>query len=282
MRMLRMTAQRLTDARVVVYPVDARGLVGVTAFDASSQRLGYGQAFGDRVNRSLGRVVWSQMSMKALARDTGGLAFVNRNDLDRAVALSVADGSSYYVLGYYREDKSWDGEFHEIEVKVDRPELEVRHRQGYYALSPTEWEKQSEEVREVELMWAMKPDTPPATMILFDARVVHPAVADRMEVPVELMVDPRTLSAEETEAGGWRYSLSVHVAAYGPDGRVVAHKDRRLEAPLTPEAFAIVREQGFPYHTELELSPGRYQLRVAVRDLRTGFIGTVDAPLMLE
>ena len=54
-----------------------------------------------------------------------------------------------------------------------------------------------------------------------------------------------------------------------------------MDARLRPETFARVRQEGLPFRLQLELGPGRYQLRLVVRDNRTGMLGTVDVPLVI-
>jgi VWFA-related protein len=286
-------SQLMTDARVAVYPVDARGLVGVAnlihVFDASSPgtnpatgSLYSGSELLGEINRGQWKLESTQESMKLLSSQTGGLALLNRNDLDRAVFQAVADGSTYYVLGFYRKNKVWDGKFHSLKVDVLRRGLTVRSRRGYYAIGPDQWEKESEKAKDADLKLAMVSGSPLSSMITFDVRVSTPAVGERMQVPVEVRVDPRTLSAEDTGSGNKRYHLSFHVAAYAADGRLSTHKDASVSVPLTARGSAAVLQQGLPLQTQLEVSPGKYQLRVAVRDLRTGMIGTVEVPLNLH
>ena len=285
---LQQTSAQLTDAQIAVYPVDARGLMGstlTTASDPGTNELGLGRLgaeFGEQVSNADSKLLDTQATMEQLANETGGRVLKNRNDVDNSVALSLADGSSYYLLGYYPEDKNWDGKFHKIQVNVAQPKLQVRHRQGYFAVDPTQWGKQAKEDRDAELMSVMGPDSPLATGMIFDARVVPPAPASRVQVPVELLIDMRTLSFEEKKGGERLYSLEFHVAAYAPDGKMAAHHDARVDAPIKAETVAARLQQGFPYRTQLELPPGRYRLRLAVRDNRTGFLGTTEVPLVLE
>jgi VWFA-related protein len=286
-------SQLMTDARVSIYPVDARGLVGVAnlvpVFDASSPgtnpatgSLYSGPELLKEITRWQQRLASTQDTMKLLASQSGGLALTNRNDLDRAVFQAIADGSSYYVLGFYRKNKIWDGKFHSLKVKVARLGLTVRSRQGYYAIGPDQWEKETEKAKDADLKLAMMPGSPLSSMIIFDVRVSPPAVTERMQVPVEVLVDPRTLFAEDTGSGNKRYQLSFHVAAYAADGKLITHKDASVSVPLTAKGYAAVLQQGVPLQARLEISAGKYQLRVAIRDLRTGMIGTVDVPLNLQ
>lgn len=284
---LQRTASLLTDAQVAVYAVDARGLVGSTLSDASkpgTDALGSlitGAEFGTQVAKNTSQVRETQATMDELAQQTGGLVFTSRNDIDHAVALSMSDTSSYYVLGYYPESSKWDGKFRKIQANVDQPGVEVRHRRGYYAVGPGQSEKNGKE-KEAELMLAMSPSSPPATMVVFDARVIPPGPSGHMQVPVEFLVNPRTLSYDEEKGGSRGYDVEFHVAAFAPDGKVVAHRDEGVSPTLKAKDCERIDQQGFPYRLELGLSPGRYQLRLAVRDGRTGFLGTTDVSLILE
>ena len=72
----------------------------------------------------------SQDSLRELAEETGGFAAVNANDFATAFERIVRDNSTYYVLAYYPPTGK-AGKFHKIEVKVNRPGVVVRARQGY-------------------------------------------------------------------------------------------------------------------------------------------------------
>lgn len=79
-------------------------------------------------------------SLRLLADETDGRAIVNRNDLDVGLQQMVRDSSAYYLLGYSSSAAPTDGRFHQIRVRVKRPNVEVRHRKGYWALRAEEAE----------------------------------------------------------------------------------------------------------------------------------------------
>jgi VWFA-related protein len=283
---LHQLAAELTDAQMSVYSVDARGVIGSTLADASSQGtnavglLQTGAEFGAQVARSSTSTDSTQNTLLTLASESGGLTFKNRNDITTALASSVADGSSYYLLGYYPESKQWDGKFRKIQVKVNRPGVEVRHRMGYYASDPTLWAK-AKDKGETELNAAMSLGAPTQTMVIFDSRVVPPPPSSKMTVPVEFLVNPRTVSGEEMKDGGRHFVLEFHVAAYSDEGKLVTHKDTRMDAPIKPDRLQAYLQQGIPFKADLDLGPGQYHLRLAVRDNRTGYIGATEVPLVL-
>jgi VWFA-related protein len=106
-----------------IYAVDPRGLA-VFEYDIN-QRVGLQQDRQD-LNASLD-------SLHVLADNTDGRAIVNRNDLAAGMKQIMRDASGYYLLGYTSMAAPTDGKFHTIDVRVKRPNVEVRARKGYYA-----------------------------------------------------------------------------------------------------------------------------------------------------
>lgn len=279
-------AAELTDAQISVYSVDARGLIGSAASDATTQGtneaglLRLGADYGSQIARSSTANQSTQDTLLTLSSESGGLLFKNHNDISGALATSVADGTSYYLLAYYPENKDWDGKFHKIQVKVNKPDLAVRHRSGYFAKDPTQWSK-SKDKNDPELNAAMGMGAPLSTMVIFDSRVVPPLAGSKVQVPVEFLVNARTISGEEMKDGGRHFIIEFHVAAYSTDGKMVTHKDAGIDAPIKPDRLQTYLQQGIPFKSEIELEPGQYRLRLGVRDGRSGYIGTTEIPLTL-
>ena len=106
-----------------IYAVDPRGLA---AFEYDiNQRVGLETDRAD-LNASLD-------SLRVLADNTDGRAIVNRNDLAAGMKQIMRDASGYYLLGYTSTAAPTDGKFHTIDVRVKRPNVEVRARKGYFA-----------------------------------------------------------------------------------------------------------------------------------------------------
>ena len=283
---VRETDSILTDAQVAVYPVDARGLIGqllggaeTTGLSARGTLVG-GAEYAQSLQLASGSLQETQATMKQVAGDTGGKFFINQNELDHSVALSVADGESYYLLAYTPGGKP-DGKFHKIEVKVNRPGVSVRARHGYYAVTSGDDAKATKQ-HEGEVEIAMQLASPGATGVTFDARIVSPPPAAKAKVGVDFIVDPATISTEDAGGAGRRLALEFHVAAYGVDRKMAGQKDVAIKPTLKPAEFARIQQQGIPYHVDVELPPGRYTLRLGVVDQHSGVIGTADQPLVLQ
>lgn len=113
--------------RVTFYTLQASGLRGFASADADIDP-------GERVLQLMTvRQVQTtnlQNSLSAMAADTGGRAILNANNFLPDLGRMREDFSVYYSLGY-TPAHTGDGRQHRLEVKVRKPGLKVRHRQGY-------------------------------------------------------------------------------------------------------------------------------------------------------
>ena len=112
-------------ANATIYTIDPRGLVG-----------------GPDLDEKIDMVEWqnyvrtSQDSLRVLAELTGGIAVVNQNDFAKGIKRIDAETSDYYVIGYYSTNPDPKRRRRTIEVKVSRPNVEVRHRTEYSLRPP--------------------------------------------------------------------------------------------------------------------------------------------------
>jgi hypothetical protein len=76
----------------------------------------------------------SQDTLYSLAKDTGGKAMLDYNDLSMGIVQAEQAVTSYYILGYYSSHAALDGKFHRVKVSL-REGLagELAFRQGYFA-----------------------------------------------------------------------------------------------------------------------------------------------------
>ena len=278
------TAWLLSEVQTAVYPVDARGLIGSTLSDASKTGLNesgllmMGADYGQHVSSATGSIIDSLQNMKELARQTGGRAFVSRNDIDRAVALAVQDGGTYYNIGYVSQNKNFDGSFRNIKVEVSRPGLQVRHRMGYFAIDPVKRKKQ----QDTDTTAMVRNIGVDATMVYFDALVSAPQKPGaKAIVPIRFRVEPTSISWDDGSNNKHRVNIELFAVAISADGRIASNTGKTIDTELEPSQYEQVLKQGLLVPLDVELPPGKYQMRLAVRDNRTGVLGTLTAPLTI-
>ena len=120
-------------ANTSIFTLDPRGLA-TSEFDIS-----------DSVRYEQDKAVLQESmdSLRILAENTDGRAIVNRNDPLPELQRMMRELSAYYLLGYTSSIAPRDGKFHQIQVRVKRPNVELRARKGYWAYSAEEVEKAS-------------------------------------------------------------------------------------------------------------------------------------------
>jgi VWFA-related protein len=121
-------------------PPGARPRVGVSAMDPTSQNQWTGaQGFGGDALPALiefwrfGKGIFVRNPAELYTQSTSGreFTFITEKDLENALANIGAELRSQYLLSYTPNNKL-EGGFHRIRVEVNRPDLRVRTRKGYW------------------------------------------------------------------------------------------------------------------------------------------------------
>lgn len=246
--LVKKVADAMMAAQVAIYPVDSTGL-------GKDDHLA------------------SQHTMNDLAYSTGGRAFYNRNDLEVSLRTSLEDGSTYYTLTYYPDNKDWNGKFRTISIKTGRPGAKLRYRLGYYAMDPNAEAK--DELKKVadDFSNALRLDSPSITSVLFQAGVVPPSDKTQGKVVVNFGIDPRTLAFEKSSDGLEHASVDCVVWAFSGKGDPVRSEGNRI-ASLKESEYQQVMNSYFPCQRTISLKPGHYTLRLGVLDGTTNKMGT--------
>jgi VWFA-related protein len=298
----------LGKARVSVYPIDAGGLTGISGYLGENARMdNHRQSTEDRMTTQQSGEVGmyasqrenGQNTMKQLARDTGGEAFVNTNDFGAILRKALAQGASYYTVSIAPRPSADKARYHHIKVVVDGGKYSLAYRPGYVAepASGPVIQPSKNPILEAALL-----DEPPAAQVQFQARILPasdpeiktgpklaagtqgkmPVVGATDRVVVDSLIDLRTLACAADADGVRECKLELLVMAYGDKKKPVNYADRGMSVRLKPELFQKRLETGIPVRMELDLPAGTYQVRVAVRDVSVQTVGSVQAPLVLQ
>jgi len=256
--MVKKVADALMNAQVAVYPIDAAGV-----------------GRNDRIA--------SQHTMRDVASRTGGQVFLNTNNLVMSIGSSFDDGSSYYTLSYYPDNKTWDGQFRPIEIKSGRPGVKLRHRVGYYALDPEKLRQEASDKVAENLSRMLEFDAPAATAVLFQAGVVPPSDKTKNKLLVNFAIDPHSIAFERTSDGMEHARIVCTVWAYGKNKEKPNMSEADVtKADLKPDVYQQVMKQYFPCSRTLELKPGAYTLKLGVLDRTTNLIGTTVTTVTVQ
>jgi hypothetical protein len=212
--------------------------------------------------------------MNDIARETGGEAYYNTNDIRGAMSQAVADETKYYTLAYVPDNHEWNGKYRKIEVKAAKG-LRLTYRRGYFA---TEKKELSEEESRQLFQTAMQPYLPEYTMVLMKVKVLAPDATSKL-VRIDYAVNARDVSFSDPGDQHEHAVLDFLATAWDKNNQDAGRVGKTVRAALPPQSYVQVMKTGIPLHQELELKPGTYTLRLGVIDRGSQRIGTVDVPV---
>ncbi|MGH9803183.1 MAG: VWA domain-containing protein, partial [Blastocatellia bacterium] len=297
--------RRITDAAtragVVIYSLDARGLVAMPdSMDASSPGFfGTGALAGARMRIENSSIEADRDGLNALAEDTGGKAIFNNNDLNIGLQRVLDDTESYYLLAFEPEVSYRDGRFRKLEIKVPgHPELKVRTRKGYFAPD----DKAAEKVERDKVKAAEKDKQKTPEKLATEAKSAAEkqiiaglsSLFQRREVRIETAVTFMNVSRlgvqtdifAHIEASTLKFDqvrdrhlakLELVGIIYKDDGKPVKDFIDTLNMNLRQSSYDSAIKDGVTFTKRLQLSPGFYQLRMVARDAGGAQIGTASS-----
>ncbi len=261
---------------VAIYAIDSRGLQAVApGGDASrGSRGGVALFSGQSVRQQFQQLTASQDSLTTLAADTGGRAFTDSNDFGEAFARAQRDLSAYYLIGYASTNSTKDGRFRKIEVKVTRRNTRIEARSGYYA--ERDFAHTNRQDRE-----GMLDDQLNAAVSLTDLPLVvgtgwFRQEANRFYVPIALAV-PGSAVPPPTTPNATKVSFDVRGLVRDEQGRTVGRIRDTLDVPAADGGS--LSGKLVLYQSGVTLPPGRFSVKVVVRENSSGSIGSFEAPI---
>lgn len=273
LRQLTDLANRTT---VVVYAVDVRGLA-FTGLTAADNTAGRSPAEIDRLLDDRERILLdTQSGLEYLAKQTGGFMGKNSNDIPGLIKRVVEDQKGYYLIGYRPESTTFDRRFHQIKVKVKRPDLRVRSRSGFYGIG-TEERRALPRTRNQQLHSAL---TSPFAAPGVDLRLATFFANTAQEgsfMRALMYIDGRDLTFTKQLDGMYQTTLDVIGVSFDGSGRLIEATDRIQTLNLKEETYLKALRDGLIYTFNVQIKkPGAYQLRMAVRDTASERTGSAN------
>jgi hypothetical protein len=221
--------------------------------------------------------------MRSIASSTGGRACIDSNGLEKCFSDAVDDSRTYYMLGFYLQGGDSKPGWRKLKVKADVSGARVRAREGFYVASAAE-------------------DTPANRRKQINDALVSPIAYTGVRLKVRPLTEANGTAnaAQADKQGGKRNTsfivtiaadnfaidpsktntldLEVAAAAFDGKGNPVSQDAHSVSLQLKPERLSDFNKTGLRIGEVLDLAPGKYQMKFAVRDNSTGQMGTVIVP----
>lgn len=202
----------------------------------------------------------NQQVLFALATGTGGFTIYNTNDFLKGLEKIAKELNEYYILGYLSPNRAHDGSYHEINVKVTRKGVKLRHRNGYYDVKSPDLlaGKPEGQILEERAASSQPTDFP----VALSAPYFYTA-SNVARVNLVLDVPGKDLNFEK-QKGKFHSEVNVLGIAYRADNSVAARFSDTVKLDFEKKEMKEFTKGAFNYQNSFNIAPGKYTLKVVM------------------
>jgi VWFA-related protein len=267
-------------ASVVIYTIDARGLetLNLTAADSNIHIDQVGALLSGLRGNSFAK----QEGLKELADATGGIAFLNSNDLAGGIRRALDDQRGYYLIGYRPDESTFEQArgrrlFHHVTLRVKRPgKFTVRMRNGFFGVPEEQRAVATLTPRDLLMAALTSPfGSSGVNLRLTSLFFNDPKLGSTMRSLLYIKASDLTFS---DQPGGWHQSVVDLVATtFGDNGILVDQLSQTHTLRLRDKAYENALKNGITYSINIPIKKaGAYQLRTALRDVGSNRVGSAS------
>lgn len=257
----------VSNANMAIYPVDARGLMALADYDA-----GTAMAKTSHTNPDIATTHMENMdTIENLASKSGGQAFFNTNDLQKAVRTALDDGRMTYTLGFYPEP-TVQNKFHTLKVQVNRKDVTLRYRQGYFAVG-----ERPADINPNAVLRELLASPLDASSIGITAELQAPT-ANGGAWTVNPVIDSDDLALDD-RAGRRVGQLQIVYSVQDKTGKELAGVRDEVNLDVKPAVWKVIQAKGLALQKQFTPPANATTIRIAVYDPGSGRSGCVSVPL---
>ncbi len=278
---MKVLADLANRASVVIYTLDPRGLQipGMASAEDEINNIDRGSV-GDRALRNREAAYSdSQQSLRYLAYETGGFPFINQNNLNNGLKKVMDDQKGYYLIGYQPDSDTFDpkkNKFNKITVKLERPNLKVRYRSGFFGITD-EKIRQTNQTPQQKLTAALISPFGANEVNINLYSIYYNDYHDRNFIRSLVYIDPKDLTFTLDANGLYQTDFDIIAMIFDSNGAAASNKINSNTLKFTKEQFAKVQEKGIIYDLPVPIiKTGAYQFRIALQDTATGKVGAAS------
>ncbi|OLD80282.1 MAG: hypothetical protein AUF67_12875 [Acidobacteria bacterium 13_1_20CM_58_21] len=275
---LRATTAAAVKANVSIYSLDIRGLQAFPPGGEAQAASLHGQSAysGQSVLNDLSGNAASQETLATLSSDTGGKAFFDSNDFGGVFSQVQKDSSAYYVLGFTSNNPLKDGRFRRLKVQVNRTDLKLDFRAGYYA--GRDFEHLNRADREQQLVDELDTQLPRVDVPLYAGAAYFRQDDAHYYLAVALVI-PGSQIPFVTEKE--KDNATIDIIGEALEGGKLRVGQLRDTVKLAVESTQQVRRKNVQYNTGFVLAPGSYHLKFIVRENQSGRMGSFETDVQI-
>ena len=291
---LQQTARQFGPDRIAIYPIAAEGVTAASAFDPSQGLESRMRVRPPDPTQSNGNGE-RQITMETLAKESGGEAFYNPNNLDRDLKRALSDAAHYYTLTYSPANPRMDGKFRNIQVKVAGGNYKLAYRRGYFAESPRSPDTVTQAQENDRLLGLMRFGMPDFDQLAYQVRVTPAQPQPALGAPragvnsdlkepltrysVDFLIPMKSLKLDSAADGIRHAFIELMLVAYAQNGTPLNLVMGKEEVKLPEKLYESSQNVQIHARQEIDVPAGNLFLRAGLYEQTSGNLGTVGVPL---
>jgi VWFA-related protein len=205
-----------------------------------------------------------------LADETGGFLIHDTNDLTNGLRRISDDMHGYYMITYVPKNEDYNGRFRRINVKLDRSNVELQTRKGYYAIESVGQLPVLD--YEAPAIAAARNARPDANPFPFHAAALSYPATNQPGLTLIIAEAPMSAFNFATAADKKTYSADFSIVALVKDGtgEVVQKVSKHYPLTGTIDSLESARKEELLFYRETQLTAGSYTVEVIAYDQLAG------------
>lgn len=281
-------------ANVAIYIIDSAGLrgaapssnsvapatplSGVSAITAQEQRIKGvgGETVFDTVRQEGKNREYD--ILYRISGDTGGKFLKGNNDIGQGLERINQEIQARYTLAYRSSNQNFDGTFRKVKIELQRPDVEIISRSGYYAIPPEEIVLLSPANKKL-LANFNEAQTNPG-LPLFVSISAFRGRNGLYTVPLAIEIPPSAVKFER-KADKQSMQLEVLGVLKATPDRMLSRLGGNFAVNLSANDYNEILNNNIFYRQDLQLTSGDYTIDLIVLDKLSGKVSARREHLVL-
>jgi VWFA-related protein len=215
----------------------------------------------------------SLLWLRDLAQQTGGATIAETNDYKAPLRIAMEEVRTYYEVAYAPHISVYDGKFRKISVRVDRPDVVVHTRSGYFALPQLKTGQQLL-AYEMPLLNALTADSTPNDITFQAAAERFNDRGPKVEymLTLEAPLNGLTFSPNPDHKSA-SMDAALLAVLRNSSGEIIDKFSKDFAVQVALDKVAAYKAGNLLQTFRTELAPGDYALEAVVMDRNANRIG---------
>lgn len=278
---MKVLADLANRSSVVLYTIDPRGLTVPLMLQAEDNTwLMSANQISAKLEARNDNFRETQESLRYLAYETGGFAFVNQNDLSKGLGEAIEDQTSYYLLGYQPDADTFDpkkNKFNKLEIKIKRPGVKIRYRSGFFGITDEKLKIATQQTPQQKIFSAL---TSPFNASGINLSLYPVYGNDRKSgdfIRALVYIDANDLKFTDIVDGKRKAVFDLIAMTFGDNGVPVDKVSKTYTIEVSDKVYQNLLKKGFVYYLAVPIKrAGAYQFRIALRDTASDKVGSAS------